>query len=195
MVKNMLRRRRFASALALLLCVAWVVVLVARPAAWAQPAAADDARFIVADWRTGLALHGIDPISYFADGRPIAGQPAVEFNLSGVVWRFRHDANRTAFAAEPGVYLPRFAGHDPVAIARGVATPGNPRVFLVHGNRLYLFHAAETLATFRAAPAATIAAAEAKWPELRARLAVTGSTGVVRRGEAASPPFPGPHRQ
>ncbi len=149
---------------------------------------------MVTDWRTGLALHGMDPVAYFTDGRPVPGRPGVEETIAGVVWRFRHDGNRVAFAASPEAYLPRFAGYDPLALGRGVATAGNPTVWVIHEDRLHLFHTTESLTRFREDPAGIIAAAAARWPQLRAGLTVTGSVGAISTdaaGPAAPPDRPG----
>jgi hypothetical protein len=157
MAKNMIAARR--SWLPALLSVA----VGALSSAWAGDR-------IVADWRTGLAIHGFDPVAYFTDARAAPGRPEYERVLAGAIWRFRNEGNRAAFAADPDVYLPRFGGYDPVALARGVATPGNPLVWLVSGNRLYLFHRPETRAAFAADPGALLAASEAKWPGIRTTL-------------------------
>lgn len=137
----------------------------------AQAAAAD----VVVDWRTGLALYGIDPVAYFSQHRAVPGLPEWELDLSGVVWRFRNVGNRAAFASNPGVYLPQFGGYDPIAAARGVATAGNPLVWLIHEERLYLFHDQRARTAFAASPTAAIAAAQARWNTLRPQLDATGS--------------------
>ena len=99
---------------------------------------------IVIDHHTGLAIGGFDPVAYFTDGAATPGTDEFECILAGAVWRFRNQGNRAAFMADPEVYMPRFGGYDPVAVARGVAVAGNPRLWLIAGERLYLFHTAAT---------------------------------------------------
>jgi hypothetical protein len=53
--------------------------------------------------------------------RAASGRPEFERMPEGTTWRFRNEGNRAAFAADPDVFLPRFGGYDPVALARGVA--------------------------------------------------------------------------
>jgi len=125
---------------------------------------------IVADWRTGLTIHGYDPVAYFAEAAPVFGLPKFEHAFGGAVWRFRNAGNRAAFIADPAVYVPRFGGYDPIAMARGVAVPGNPSVWLVFAERLYLFHGYETREAFRRDPRRAIAAAAEKWPGVMATL-------------------------
>ncbi|MBW8903033.1 MAG: hypothetical protein JF566_03430, partial [Bradyrhizobium sp.] len=92
------------------------------------------------DRHTGLAIYGIDPVAYFTDGKPTVGRADFELRHAGAVWRFENEGNREAFAADPPVYMPRFGGYDPVGVSRGVATPGNPALWIVNDQRLYLFY-------------------------------------------------------
>jgi hypothetical protein len=126
---------------------------------------------IVTDPNRGLALSGFDPVAYFTDARPLLGRNDVELTFGGAVWRFRNEGNRAAFARHPEVYLPVFGGHDPVGIARGVARPGHPEIWLIVGERLYLFYNAEARKAFAAAPEATAGEAERKWPEVMRSIA------------------------
>lgn len=140
-----------------------------------------DAGDVIVDWRSGLALHGIDPVAYFSEGKAVRGLPEIEYLLAGVVWRFLNLGNRAGFAADPAAYLPRFAGYDPIAAGRGVATPGNPLIWLIHQDRLYLFYEARNRAAFAAGPESAIAAGLDRWPELRTQLDATGSIVPVKR--------------
>lgn len=120
---------------------------------------------------TGLAISGFDPVAYFADKSPKAGRPDLELMLDGAVWRFRNDGNRAAFAEHPEVYMPRFGGYDPVAIARGASVPGHPLFWAVTAERLYLFYSDEARAEFLADPGRIIEAATRKWPKVAATIA------------------------
>lgn len=126
---------------------------------------------IVADPHTGLALYGFDPVSYFTDGEPKAGESGLEYRFGGVIWRFANEGNRAAFIADPQVYTPRFGGYDPLGVARGVAAAGYPQVWARHANRIYLFHKEDSRAAFTADPQGAIAAADARWPQVLKGLA------------------------
>ena len=142
------------------------VLLLAVAAVLAIPAAAATERLVV-DWHTGLALYGYDPVAYFIDAKPLMGRPDVEYSLGGAVWRFRNEGNRQAFIAHSDIYMPRYGGYDPIAVARGVAKPGHPDWWLLDNDRLYLFADARTRAAFIAKAADAIAAADEKWPAVR----------------------------
>jgi hypothetical protein len=125
----------------------------------------------VVDRLTGLAISGYDPVAYFVEGRALPGKGEHEYAFAGGVWRFRNPGNRAAFIANPSVYMPRFGGYDPVGLTRGVTVPGNPRVWYVVGERLYLFYSLEAQAVFVLDADRLAATADRKWPSLRHQLA------------------------
>jgi hypothetical protein len=125
---------------------------------------------IVNDRNSGLAINGFDPVAYFIDGTAVPGNDAFEHTFAGVAWRFHNEGNRAAFIAEPEVYIPRFGGYDPVAVARGVAVPGDPRLWLMSEERLYLFHTPEARGAFASDTKRLITTADRKWPAVQLTL-------------------------
>ncbi len=127
-------------------------------------AAAGEREPVVVDPNSGLAISGIDPVAYFTDKNPVFGRPALELSLDGTIWRFRNEGNRAAFAAHPEVYRPRFGGYDPTAIARDRSVAGNPLIWAIVEERLYLFYSDETRRAFLADPQGFDDRATRKWP-------------------------------
>lgn len=125
---------------------------------------------IVVDWHTGLAIAGYDPVAFFTDGGPMPGSAAFELRHDGVVWRFRNSGNRAAFAARPDIYMPCYGGYDPVGVARGVAVAGRPNVWLIAGQRLFLFDDPADRQKFAGDAVHFIATADRKWPQLQQSL-------------------------
>jgi hypothetical protein len=125
---------------------------------------------VVSDRYTGLAIKGYDPVAYFVDGRAEEGRADLEYPFAGVIWRFRNQGNRAAFRDSPATYMPQFGGYDPMAVARGVATPGNPLVWSVAEDRLYLFFSYEARAQFLADAERMTTAAEVNWPAVQSVL-------------------------
>lgn len=121
---------------------------------------------IVVDWHTGLAIGGYDPVAFYTDGKPMVGVADFELRYGGAVWRFCNIGNREAFAERPDVYMPQFGGYDPVGVAHGVAVAGNPTVWLISADRLFLFYDRARLEAFAADPDRVVAAAERKWAEV-----------------------------
>ncbi|UTD27884.1 YHS domain-containing (seleno)protein [Bradyrhizobium sp. WD16] len=126
---------------------------------------------LVVDRFTGLAIGGVDPVAYFTDHAMLPGLADFELAAQGAVWRFRNADNRTFFKKAPEVYGPQFGGYDPIDVARGIAVAGNPRLWLIHGQRLYLFSREDSRDAFSAAPDVVSHRAAAAWPALRDTLA------------------------
>ena len=121
---------------------------------------------VVVNRYTGLAIDGFDPVAYFVDAVPAIGRAGLELRHAGVGWRFRNEGNRAAFAANPDIYMPRFGGHDPIALARGAAARGHPRLWCIAGQRLYLFYDEAARTAFLENPDRAIEAAERHWPDV-----------------------------
>jgi hypothetical protein len=143
----------------------------AAPACVALAAHAATTERVVVNRYTGLAIEGFDPVAYFVDGRAVVGLPDFEAAAAGAVWRFRNEGNRASFAAHPDIYGPRFGGYDPVDLARGVTVAGNPRFWLISGQRLYLFSREDNRDAFAADSASSLREANSRWPGLEQGLA------------------------
>ena len=126
---------------------------------------------VVVNRFSGLAIEGYDPVAYFVDARPTIGLPDFEASEAGAVWRFHNEGNRASFAAHPDIYGPQFGGYDPVDLARGVTVAGNPRFWLISGDRLYLFALEEHRDAFAADSEHLLVRATARWPALEEGLA------------------------
>jgi hypothetical protein len=135
-----------------------------------MPLRAATTEWVVTNRYTGLAIDGFDPVAYFVDAASKEGRAELELRSDGATWRFLNEGNRAAFAAAPGVYAPQFGSHDPMALARGTATPGHPALWLIAEQRLYLFFSAEARAAFVRDPESAIEAAERNWPTVRRTL-------------------------
>lgn len=126
--------------------------------------------FFIAHPLTGVAIEGYDPVSFFTEGEPQRGSAQHEFFWAGRPWYFANAANRDVFMRAPEVYAPRLGGHCAMSLSRGYLSEGDPRLYAVHGQRLYLFYSVGNREAFLLAPAETSAQAEARWVELRADL-------------------------
>jgi YHS domain-containing protein len=125
---------------------------------------------VVTDYHTGLAISGFDPVGYFTNSKAMVGRADIETRYAGATWRFINEGNRAAFIDHPEVYLPVFGGYDPMGVARGVAVAGHPAVWLIAGERLYLFHNAQTREAFLAEPERFLELAKKTWPVVESTL-------------------------
>jgi hypothetical protein len=138
---------------------------------WPSKAKAATTERVIVNRFSGLAIEGFDPVAYFTDSRPEIGVVDFEASEAGAVWRFRNEGNRASFVAHPDIYGPQFGGYDPTDVARGVTVAGNPRFWLISGQRLYLFGREENRNAFAADPQRLLREANQRWPGLEQTLA------------------------
>lgn len=122
------------------------------------------------DNATGLAIGGYDAVAYYVAALPKMGAAGYEFAWRDVVFRFSNIGNLQAFARHPAVYAPQFSGFDPYAASLGIAVEGQPTIWAIHRERLYLFESIENRARWAKEPDAVLVRARALWPALAARL-------------------------
>lgn len=125
---------------------------------------------IVTDPLTGVAIDGYDPVTYFTDPEPKQGKPDFEYYWGGVPWYFASAANRDVFIRAPEVYAPQYGGYCQMALARGYLSDGKPGIYLVRGDRLYMFYSTANRDAFGLAEDEAARKAAANWPKLSATL-------------------------
>jgi len=86
----------------------------------------------------GLALEGYDPVAYFTDGEPTKGSPEHTATFDGATYRFTSAEHLAAFEAEPERYLPAYGGYCAFGAAMGRKFDGDPEVWEIVGDQLYL---------------------------------------------------------
>jgi hypothetical protein len=87
---------------------------------------------------SNLAVSGYDPVAYFKDGKPSAGNPAYTTTHQGLTWRFASAANRDAFVANPGAYAPQYGGYCAYAVSQNGTAEGDPKRWKIVDGKLYL---------------------------------------------------------
>ena len=120
---------------------------------------------IIADPVSGTALFGFDAVAYFAAGSAVPGNQRLTVTRFGLVWWFRNEGNRQAFAGSPDAYVPLYGGYDPLAIVAGQLVVGDPEIFAIVDDRLVLFRSTTARTAYLAGPDPARAAA-ARWPAL-----------------------------
>ena len=88
--------------------------------------------------KSNLALSGYDAVSYFKDGKPMAGKPEFSYKWMDATLRFSSAENRDAFKAEPEKYAPQYGGYCAFGTSQGHLVPGDPQAWKVVDDRLYL---------------------------------------------------------
>ena len=114
-----------------------------------------------------LALRGFDPVSYFVDGAPRAGDAAHSVLHDGAVYRFASVANKERFERDPGAYLPAYGGFCAFGVSVGAKFDGDPHVWEIVDDRLYLNLNREIQDQWSSDAAGNIAKADDNWRRIR----------------------------
>ena len=96
---------------------------------------------------TGHAISGYDVVSYWdleqapigeAQPAPLPGNAGITAEYNGAIWAFATEENRDRFLADPAVFVPVYDGHCAYGVAQGGKVPGNPLLWRIVDDRLYL---------------------------------------------------------
>ncbi len=113
------------------------------------------------------ALGGYDPVAFLRSGKPVPGRSNIATMWKGKFWHFSTEDNRARFEADPRAFTPGFGGYCPVSLAEGRKEPGDPRHFVIVGNKLYLTRSISNERRFLAAPEDILSKARAAWVRMR----------------------------
>lgn len=116
----------------------------------------------------GIALKGHDPVAYFTSGQPTRGMDKVRLAHAGAIYLFANSANRDAFAASPGYYLPQYGGYCAFGVSRGYKADIDPAAFSVVDGKLYLNYNREVQKQWQQEQARLIRQADERWDAVRA---------------------------
>lgn len=118
---------------------------------------------------SNLALSGYDPVAYFTQGKPVKGSAQFTTSWNGADWQFASAADLAAFKANPAKYAPQYGGYCAWAVSQGYTASGDPEVWKVVGDKLYVNYNAEVGAKWSKNIPGFIAAANANWPKIVAK--------------------------
>ncbi|WP_232962315.1 YHS domain-containing (seleno)protein [Paracoccus tegillarcae] len=104
----------------------------------ALPAASWAAGFDVNATTTDLALRGYDPVSYFTESTPMAGEVDITAQHNGATYRFASVENKEMFEADPAKFAPQYGGYCAFGLAQGYKFDGDPEVWKIVDDKLYL---------------------------------------------------------
>ena len=96
---------------------------------------------------TGFAVSGFDVVAYFdlaqnpigqTQPAPVAGDAAITAEHNGAKFAFSSAENRDTFLADPDKFAPQYDGHCAYGVSRGGKVPGNPNLWRIVDEKLYL---------------------------------------------------------
>lgn len=115
----------------------------------------------------GLAMHGYDPVAYFTSNGPKKGQKKYSVKHTGGTYYFSSSENMKAFKENPDQYLPQYGGFCAMGIALGKKLDGDPHVWKVIGNKLYLNVNKDVSVAWQRDILGNLNKADENWPEIK----------------------------
>ncbi len=111
-----------------------------------------------------LAISGYDPVAYFTQGKPVAGDARFTATYQGATWRFSSAANRDAFVKSPTAYAPQFGGYCALAVSKGATAKTEPENWKIVDGKLYLNYSDLAQSIWEKDIPAHIARGHKNWP-------------------------------
>jgi YHS domain-containing protein len=110
----------------------------------------------------GSALDGYDVVSYFK-GKPIKGDESYSVEWKDVRWIFYSPENRNEFISNPEKFVPQFGGYCTKAVSTGFTAPGDPTVYTVRNDKLFIFSDEDVKETFMNDPETMLTSCSKHW--------------------------------
>lgn len=143
--------------------------------------------------KTGYAVSGYDVVAYrslsqnaVGEAQPEAVLGSTEFTTehNGATWAFSSAENLAAFEANPDAYAPAYDGHCAYGVSRGGKVPGNPHLWRIVDDVLYLNVGDQVVGFWEKDIPGNIDLSEKTWPKIETKAA---STRPVPSFEASGP--------
>ena len=116
--------------------------------------------------KSGVAIQGYDPVAYFADRKPIKGNPAINSSYKGAKYHFSSAAHKKMFDANPSKYEPAFGGWCAWGVVKGSKVKIDPDVFQIAAGRLLLQYSEGVRNKFNEDVDGNLGKADTNWPEV-----------------------------
>jgi YHS domain-containing protein len=141
------------------------IVLVLALAAMALPVAAQTRTLLNLD-KSGVAIQGYDPVSFFVDGKPVKGKTDFQAQHNGAHFYFASKEHRDLFKADPAKYEPAFGGYCAYGVSRNKLVEIDVDAFQIMNNRLLLQKNKGVREDFNKDASGNFARAVGNWPAL-----------------------------
>ncbi len=143
---------------AFLLALTAITALAPSANAWAE----EDP--IYTSYFSSDAAGGYDVVAYFTEARPVEGNKAFKTKYKDANWLFASQENLDKFAANPEMYAPQYGGYCAWAVAKGTTASGDPLLWTVHNDKLYLNYNQDVNNRWRADMDKLIISGDENWP-------------------------------
>ena len=119
--------------------------------------------------KNNVALHGYDPVAFFTQSKPVAGNASFTSTHQGATYQFSTSENKATFDADPDKYAPQFGGFCAYGVSRGYTAPIKVDAFQIVDGRLLMQYDKGARELFNQNPQASLKKADANWPALVAK--------------------------
>lgn len=116
--------------------------------------------------RAGRAIRGYDTRAYWHSGMARPGDAGLTVDWRGATWAFASQDDADRFAATPEAFAPQFGGFCTRAMSLEKVVDGDPEVWRIFEDRLYLFAKPKGLEVFNRDEVTMIARARDYWNSL-----------------------------
>ncbi|EBA15475.1 hypothetical protein RSK20926_14696 [Roseobacter sp. SK209-2-6] len=142
---------------------------------------------------TGYAVSGFDVVAYrsleqssvgAAQPAAVPGLASITAEYNGATFAFASEENRAKFQENPAYYAPQYDGHCAYGVSRGGKVPGNPNLWRIVDDRLYLNITPVVVGFWEEDIPGNIETAEGNWPSIDPKPA---STNTIPNFSSAAP--------
>jgi YHS domain-containing protein len=117
--------------------------------------------------KSGVMIHGHDPVAYHTVGKPTKGSAQFTAQHDGGVYWFASAENRDLFAKDPAKYAPAFGGFCAMGASYEKKFNGDPNVWKIVDGKLYLNVNATVGKRWEEDAKGNIVRANAAWPKIK----------------------------
>ncbi|MEL7100591.1 MAG: YHS domain-containing (seleno)protein [Pseudomonadota bacterium] len=142
---------------------------------------------------TGFAVSGYDVVAYFdlpqnpvgqAQPAPVAGNAGITAEYNGATFAFSSEENRARFLENPAAFVPQYDGHCAYGVAKGGKVPGNPTLWRIVDDKLYLNITPVVVGFWEEDIPGNLTLSEGNWTGIEAKPA---STNTIPKWSSSAP--------
>jgi YHS domain-containing protein len=124
-------------------------------------------KFLVNVDENGVALQsGHDPVAFFAEHKPVKGDPRYQTAYQGAIYYFASADNKATFEKNPAKYEPQFGGFCGYAASINKISPISVEQFEILDGRLVLQHNKKAWDLWHQDVPGNLKKADQNWPGL-----------------------------
>jgi YHS domain-containing protein len=134
--------------------------------------------------KTGFAVSGFDVVSYFdldqsrlgtPQAAPAPGKADITAEYNGSTFAFASTENRARFLADPVAFAPQYDGHCAYGVAKGGKVPGNPTLWRIVDDKLYLNITQDVVGLWEKDIPGHLTSSQSKWTKIESDAASTSA--------------------